>query len=161
MDHSHGTKKQSWCDHFPLIKIKGVLKTQEEVGQLREPVVRLVSAASALFINDLVKNAQPADGKLITLADLKRAVQGSEPYSAMLDGVLENCDDVDDRNPYQAVTATKSTKRNSSSSNAAISDKKRIKSDTLIQEAMNLKDQINEQKPPSNDELVLDDDDYD
>lgn len=163
MTHSPVSTKQSWCEHFPLTKIKSVLQAQEEVGQLREPVVRLVSAASALFIRDLVKKAQSADGNVITLVDLKRVVQGSEQYSAILNGVSENVVDVDDSSPYQAKKAKVSPKRDSSSSNLPVSNDKRIKPDNLIQEAMNhLGDQNNiAQERQSNAELLIDDDDYD
>lgn len=161
MPHPPELTKQSWSDHFPPTKIKGVLQAQEEIGQLREPVVRLVSAASALFINDLVKSARPADSKLITLEDLKRVVGSSEQYSAILDKVGENIYDVDDSCPYQAKKATKSCESRSTSPNPPISNRKRIKPDILIQEAMKLEEHNIEQERPPNADLVIDDDDYD
>ena len=154
-------KQTSWCEHFPLSKIKGVLQAQKEAGQLREPVVRMVSAASALFINDLVKSAQPADGKLVTLADLKRAVQSSEQYSAILDEVATNIDDVDDTNPYQVKKVSKTAKRSIPSTSSSLQNRKRIKPDALIDEAMNFDEQNIEQSRPLNAELVIDEDDYD
>jgi hypothetical protein len=160
MSQSSGTAKQSWCDHFPPPKIKGVLQAQEEVGQLREPVVRLVSAASALFIHNLVKSAKPTEGTIITLADLKEVADGSEHYSAILDGVFEGVVDVDDTSLYQTNKTTKSLKR-STKSNPTSSTNKRIKPVSLLQEAMNLDEQAIGRERPSNSELIIDDDDYD
>lgn len=160
MPHSSYPTNKSWCDHFPPNKIKGALQAQEEVGQLREPVLRLISAASALFISDMMNRAQSADSKLITLEDLKLAAQGSEEYTAFLDGVWDDINDIDDSGPYQPKKATTSSKR-SSSSNPPKSNKKRIKPDALIQEAMNLEEQCIHLAPLPNAELIVDDEDYD
>ncbi|GAX15265.1 hypothetical protein FisN_1Hu702 [Fistulifera solaris] len=161
MSQSSATTKQSWCDLFPPPKIKGVLQAQEEVGQLREPVVRLVSAASALFIHDLVKSAKPTDGTLVTLAHLKAAVDGSEHQSSILDGIFESVVDVDDTNPYQMYKTAKTSKRNSSTSHPTIAKNKRIKPDGFLQEAMEVDEHAIQRERPAKAELIIDDDDYD
>lgn len=163
MPHSSDETNKTWCDHFPPNKIKGVLQSQKEIGQMRESVLRLISATSAVFINDLLIKAQSIDSKVITLVDLKRVIQGSEEYSAFLDGVWEDSSDADDSSPYHSKKAATTSKRANSSSNPTKVNRKRIKPDALIQEAMNLEGQNAHfgPSPNNNDQLVVDDEDYD
>ena len=137
---------------FPSSKIKAALQAHPEMGILRQPVVDLVGACSALLVHELVgQAAQEAssrdDDVVVTLEALQEACRKKYP---LLEGVLDGLEE----GVHAAIKRPSPKQASSKKSN------KRRKALPPVNLSL-LAEQQRKESPRHNETVIPDQDDYD
>jgi hypothetical protein len=73
--------KIDWRNVLPIQKIKMILQENEKISVLPKVSIELISAASALFLNQILQSTNVPDDRQIDLNDIIRVVDANEQFA--------------------------------------------------------------------------------